>query len=82
MFGSKAQYISRPKVSTHPTGQKIERSCGVAEGPEVLFTLARPAEKLIGRLKNIPHVFSSGGGLCTPCVRSLRGKGFRQTACC
>ena len=25
-------------------GRKIERFCGVAEGPEVLFTLARPAE--------------------------------------
>ena len=37
-------YISGPKGSTHPTGRKIERSCGVAEGPEVLFTLARPAE--------------------------------------
>ena len=37
-------YISGPKVSTHPTGRKIERFCGVAEGPEVLFTLARPAE--------------------------------------
>ena len=36
--------ISGPKVSTHPTGRKIERFCGVAEGPEVLFTLARPAE--------------------------------------
>ena len=37
-------YIGGPKVSTHRTGHKIERSCGVAEGPEVLFTLARPAE--------------------------------------
>ena len=37
-------YIGGPKVSTHPTGQKIERSGRVAEGPEVLFTLARPAE--------------------------------------
>ena len=38
------KYISGPKVSTHPTGRKIEQSCGVAEGPEVLFTLARLAE--------------------------------------
>ena len=27
-------YISGPKVSTHPTGRKIERFCGVAEGPK------------------------------------------------
>ena len=27
-----------------PTGQKTERSCGVAEGPEVLVSLARPVE--------------------------------------